>query len=221
MRNETRISLVDLRPEGVRFLGVSGVTQRYHKIPRGAIKVPVPNTNQNTGSSCGASCMQSICRHYGVGPKDKREYVADLQMDRRVGSHPHQIKRLVRKYGLRYREYLPMTRWQLIENLRDVKPAMLMIQAWGESEEENEHHQSYKGIWRQGHWVIAIGYDKTGVFFEDPFLQAARGYLSFRELDERWHDTGPHGKHMEHYGLVIWKPRVQKSAYLTQAERIS
>jgi len=43
-----------------------------------------------------------------------------------------------------------------------------MIQAEGEEKGNGGWRKSYKGIWSEGHWVIAIGYDRDGMFFEDP-----------------------------------------------------
>jgi len=97
---------------------------------------------------------------------------------------------------------------------------MLMIQAWGE-QEDGRGYRGYAGVWKNGHWVLAIGYDRAGIYFEDPSLQAVRGYLSLAELETRWRDTGPHGKRLHRYGLAIWKPRWSgPSAYVTRAERI-
>jgi hypothetical protein len=68
---------------------------------------------------------------------------------------------------------------------------------------------------------VAIGYDRDGVFFEDPSLQAVRGFMAYAELEERWHDVGPKKEHIEHYGLVLWKPQAKVSAYETRAERMA
>ncbi len=96
------------------------------------------------------------------------------------------------------------------------KPVMLMIQAWRDSETE----ESYEQEWNEGHWVVAIGYDRAGMYFEDPSLAAIRGFIPYAELEERWHDTGPKRKHMDHYGLTVWKPRMLRPAYLMRARRI-
>jgi ABC-type bacteriocin/lantibiotic exporter with double-glycine peptidase domain len=193
---------------------------RSYPIPHGAIKIPVPDTTQQTDSSCGASCLQAICKYYGVGKEDEWEYVHDLGMDPRVGSHPFQIIRTARRYGLITREHWPMSQEQLLRYLRDRKPVMLMIQAWGEQEGGAGYRRSYQDIWIDGHWVVAIGFDRRGVFFEDPSLQAVRGYLRFEELSQRWRDTGPRGKRMREYGLAVWKPGFRRSAYTTRAYRI-
>lgn len=199
--------------------------KRRHLIPRGAIKIALPDTTQIEEYSCGASCLQSISKYYGVGPDDEWDFVDDLKkvgMDKRVGSHPYQIRAVARKYGLRCEGHKKMTTAELLYYLRMKRPVMLMIQAWGVGEDEDEDYRiSYDKWWKDGHWVIAIGFDKKGIYFEDPSLQAVRGYLSFEELDARWRDTGPYGKHYDHYGVAIWKPGWRgPSVYYTRAEHI-
>ena len=55
------------------------VSQRqiFHPIPKGAIRVPVPDTSQQTDSTCGASSLQAVCKYFGVGPDD------EWQLDRK------------------------------------------------------------------------------------------------------------------------------------------
>ena len=145
-------------------------------------------------------------------------------MDPRVGSHPDQIRRLARHYRLKVREYDPMSFAQLRQELRWRHPVMIMIQAYGLKRQGKRRHmawrRNYTPDWDDGHWVIAIGYDREGFFFEDPVLEARRGWLSSEELLHRWHDTGPHGRHLPFYGAAIWKPGQHVSSYVTQAERI-
>src|SRR5437867_9637003 len=198
------------------------ITPEYHRIPRGAIKVPVPDTTQQTDYSCGASCLQAVCKYYGVGPNDEWEYVEALGMDRRIGCHPFQIIRFARLCGLKCREYWPMTvdqiKWELVRR----HPVLVMIQAWGAEKVggRSGRRRSYRDDWGHGHCVVAIGYDRTGLFFEDPVLQAVRGYLSYPEFETRWRDRGPHGRKMPNYGVAIWMPGARRSAYTTRAERI-
>ncbi len=192
----------------------------FRKITKGSIKISVPDTSQQEDYSCGASCLQAVCHYYGVGKEDEWEYVKDLKMDKRIGSHPFQIKRLARIYGLESMEIQPLAIKELRHWLQRRKPVLLMIQAWGEEKGKSGYRKSYKGIWEDGHWVVAIGYDHQGIFFEDPSLQAIRGYLSDSELEERWHDVGPHQRHIEHYGLILWKKGKTESIYSKRAERI-
>jgi predicted double-glycine peptidase len=190
--------------------------EKYKAIPEGAIRVPLPDTRQGEDYSCGASALQAISGYFGVGPKKEEDYVKALKMDARVGAHPFQIVRAARRYGLRVSEKKGMTVNEVKGCLDRGKPVMLMIQAWRDS----ETGKSYENEWKKGHWVVAIGYDRAGMYFEDPSLAAIRGFISYRELEERWHDTGPMGRHMEHYGLAVWKPRMLRPAYLTRARRI-
>ncbi len=190
----------------------------YHAIPPRAIRIPVPDTTQQTDYTCGASALQAVCKYYGVGPDEEYEFAKDMGMPR-TGSDPEHIIRAVEKYGLRYQEFYDMSRGQLRVCLSRRIPVILMLQAWGETE-SGSPRRGYKTIWEDGHWVVAIGYDRQGVFFEDPSSQAIRGFLSFRELDDRWHDWGPEYEHIDHYGIAVWKPGAQPSAYETRARRI-
>jgi uncharacterized protein YvpB len=83
------------------------------------------------------------------------------------------------------------------------RPVIMMLQAWGAT--KANPWPSYRKAWSDGHWVVAIGYDDDGVFFEDPSLRTVRGFMGFDELKVRWHDVGPHLGHMYYYGLSVWK----------------
>jgi len=195
-----------------------------HFIPVGAIHIPVPDVTQQTEYSCGAASLEAICKYYGVGKDDEWEFVKDLRMDTRVGSHPFQIIRLAKKYGLSVHPYEKMSMAQLIRELKWRHPVMLMIQAYGKEKKGKGKHKrwrkDYTPAWNNGHWVVAIGFDKSGVYFEDPSMEAMRGWLSYEELKCRWHDTGPHGRHLPQFGLAIWLAHKRKSSYDMMAERI-
>jgi predicted double-glycine peptidase len=192
------------------------MSAKYKAIPEGAIKVPLPDTRQSEDYSCGASALQAVSGYFGVGPEEEEDYVRDLRMDTRIGSHPFQIIRAAKKYGLRVSEKEGMTVNEVKAYLDRGKPVMLMIQAWRDSQTQ----KSYKKEWGKGHWVVAIGYDRAGMYFEDPSLAAIRGFISYAELKERWHDTGPKNRRMNHYGLAVWKPRMLRPAYLMWARKI-
>jgi predicted double-glycine peptidase len=192
------------------------MSAEYKAIPEGAIKVSLPDTRQGEDYSCGASALQAVSGYFGVGPEEEEDYVRDLKMDPRIGSHPFQIIRAAKRYGLRVSGKERTTVNEVKAYLDRGKPVMLMIQAWGDS----KTGKSYAKEWGQGHWVVAIGYDRAGMYFEDPSLAAIRGFISYAELEERWHDTGPKNRRMEHYGLAVWKPRMLRPAYLMRARKI-
>jgi predicted double-glycine peptidase len=68
---------------------------------------------------------------------------------------------------------------------------------------------SYAEEWDSGHWVVAIGYDDDKVYFEDPWIPHARAYLTWDELDDRWHDLDYDNSKVYRYGAAIWKPGSQ------------
>ncbi len=195
-----------------------------HRILKGAIEVPVPDVTQQTDYSCGPSCLEAIAKFYGVGKEDEWQFIRGLRMDPRVGSHPDQIRRLATSYRLKVREYDPMSLVQLRRELRWRHPVMLMIQAYGLKPGGKRRHmvwrRNYTPDWDDGHWVVAIGDDREGFFFEDPAIEARRGWLSSDELLSRWHDRGPHNRHLPFYGAAIWMPGRHVSSYETMAERI-
>lgn len=199
------------------------MSRHYRTIPAGAIHIRVPDVSQQTDYSCGASALQAVAKYYGVGPDDEWEFVRDLRMDHRIGSHPDQIKRAAEEYGLKWREYLPMSLDDLQSELQHRHPVLLMIQAWGEQKVRGRWtpRRDYRRDWKDGHWVVAIGYARGAVFFEDPSLNAVRGYLLDRDLDRRWHDTAHENIHMDHYGLAIWHPTIRRSSYERRAELIA
>ncbi len=181
----------------------------YFPIPRYAIKVPLPDTMQKTDYSCGASAVMAVCRYFGVGfdyEEDFIDILKKLGMKPAVGSHPYQLEKVLRYFKLKHKGFCNMTIRELKSYLRDGLPVIIMLQAYG-VDKRGFPLKSYEGVWKEGHWVVAIGYDETGVFFEDPSLQAIRGYIPYTDLERRWHDTGPKNEHIEHYGLAIWKPK--------------
>jgi predicted double-glycine peptidase len=188
---------------------------RYWRIPQGAIRVPVPDTTQDEDATCGASSLLSICLYYGVGPVEEREVVKAMGMDVRRGSNPEHIVRAAKRYGLQVRQKQPMSVRRLLYWVGKKKPVIVMLQAWGD-------RSSYKDDWEDGHWVVAIGWDDQGIYFEDPVMSEARGYLTYEEMDDRWHDVGRYGKHVPQYGAALWKDGVKPCAKdVKRARRIN
>jgi len=101
----------------------------------------------------------------------------------RGGSDPEHIIRAAKKYRLKIQEFRPMNIDQLKQFVSEGKPVMIMIQAW-----RDYASIKYKNDWCDGHWIVAIGYDKSGVYFEDPSLAAIRGFIKYSDLEIRWHD---------------------------------
>jgi predicted double-glycine peptidase len=191
-----------------------------HPIPHGAIKVPVPEVRQQTDWSCGSSSLQAVCGYYGVGPTEEWEVSRDLGTDHRIGAQPFQLIRTARGYGLDTEELRNQTDTTQLRTVLDTgRPILIMIQAWGDPDKFRDA-ADYARVWNEGHWVVAIGSDVEGVFFEDPSLAGIRGYLSNSDLELRWRDIGPHNRYMPGFGIVMWKRGVASPAYFTRARHI-
>jgi len=185
------------------------MVKRYYSISRNAIKVPLPDTKQKRNYSCGPAAVMAVCRYFGVGFDYEKDFIRlfeKLGMKPSVGSHPYHLEKVLRYFKLKHKGFCDMTIKQLRSYLRNGLPVIMMLQAYGE-DRNGIPLKTYEGVWKEGHWVVAIGFDETGIFFEDPSLEAIRGYIPYNELEVRWHDTGAKNEPIEHYGLVVWKPK--------------
>ncbi len=191
---------------------------KYKSIPKNAIKIPLPDSRQYEDFSCGAVALQSILGYYGKGLEEEWTLIKELKIDPRVGTNPNQLERFAKKLGYKIKIIQPMSLKELKNLLKQKKPVIMMIQAWKDFKKMTK---SYAKDWADGHWVVAIGYDKTGIYFEDPELTAIRGYIPYKELEQRWHDIDAHNRHIHNYGMAIWKPLTKKPAYLARARFIS
>jgi predicted double-glycine peptidase len=178
--------------------------------------IELPSTVQATGHTCGAAALLSICSYYGRGPSTEAEVVADMGFGE-DGSDPAHVLRALERYGMHSREYRPMTARQLARCLDRGRPVLMMLQAWPDAAPVT----GFAGVWNSGHWLVAIGYDARGVYFEDPSLEDARGYLSHEALDERWHDIeGPDERHVQRYGIEIWRQRIVNTQRVSRVRAI-
>jgi predicted double-glycine peptidase len=182
----------------------------------------VPNTFQQTDYTCGPASLLAVCEYFGVGPRTEREIKADMGTPP-TGADPGHIMQALVKYGLEFKPFYPMSIRQLKASVDRRRPVILMLQAWGETT-QGKWRPTYQWIWRDGHWVVAIGYDANGVFFEDPSIRTARGFIAFDELKERWHDWGARYEHMYYYGICVWKakrPRRQRKGRIEHVRRFT
>lgn len=166
--------------------------------------IELPNVVQATDYTCGAAALLAVGSYYGVGPAREREVVRDMGFGEE-GSDPAHLVGAARAYGLHVREYRGMTDRQLVRCLDRGRPVVLMLQAWP----EKGPVAGFRDVWDSGHWVVAIGHDARGVYFADPSLEGARGFLGHGALAERWHDIeGVEERRTYRYGVAMWRQRV-------------
>lgn len=177
---------------------------------RAAIWIDLPNVVQRHDHTCGAACLLAVAVYYGAGAPTEAELVQAMGFDER-GSDPAHLLAGAAYCRLEVQEYRPMSDTDLRACLDAHRAVVLMLQAWG-------GRRSYADHWTDGHWVVAIGYDRRGVFVEDPMLECVRGFVTWTDLGERWHDVeGPSDERVERYGVAMWRPRVRSSRYARRA----
>jgi len=155
-----------------------------------------PNLRQTYEYDCGAQAMQSVLAYYGM---DVREgIIMQIAETTRGGTKISGLTKVARKYGLKTR--VAKLTVEKVKRYIDRKiPVILFMQAWPNNGKKivNWLHE-----WDSGHYVVAIGYDKDRIYFEDP-ASFNIAYLTYDELKTRWHDV-ENGKKYEHYGLVVY-----------------
>lgn len=170
---------------------------------------------QSTPYTCSAAVISAILYYYG---KDVREgeiskalgiqgEVTRVGLDPKfklilidtTGPSPQQLVKCLNHYGLKTCSGNHML-------LEDIKlyidknfPVILSLQAYSLSDISD--YSKYNN----GHYVVAIGYDdsKNILICEDPSINTNRGYLKYKEIDQRWHDID-YGIKSEHFGIVVF-----------------
>lgn len=167
------------------------------KINPDSIKIWLPEVQQKTHFSCGAAAVHSVCAYYGLGLESHYDYFAYLETDETYGTPPNKIVSYFKEVGINCKMVYNMSIRSLCQELQKKRPVILVLQAYGAA-------KNYKNN-GNGHYLVAIGYDKKNIIFEDPWLNCTRGYIPKNELLTRWHDLDYKGQHHEQLGIIAWK----------------
>jgi predicted double-glycine peptidase len=193
-------------------------------IPLGTIKIPLRDVQQPDDYSCGAAAFMSICSYYNVGPRNIEVLKKELHTDPDEGTYYKNISQFAEKLGLKADLETPMSLARLKELIDQGKPVICSIQAYS-----NKKHPDYTKN-DDGHYVVAIGYDKQeNFYFMDPsanyegvVANPRYGCLSKAEFELRWHENeGMHGA-QEVYsklGIAIY-PDPKNGGSLLRARKI-
>lgn len=170
-----------------------------------------PNVRQSTEYRCGVVCVQTILVYYG---EDYREdelisQVTDKNTDMSDNKKSANIPKIVQ--FLKEKGYSVDNKQMTIDELiryidRDI-PVIIVLQAW-------EDKDDYTLEWNSGHYVVAIGYTKNKILFEDPSTFQT-SYLTFKELMGRWHDQDEDTRYIQ-YGIAVYgkKPKFDKNKWV-------
>ena len=142
----------------------------------------VPDVRQSTGYTCGAAALQAILAYWGTDVREDR-LAARLHSTPEAGTHPLEILRVAREFGLTadLREGLELA--DLERALADGATVIVDLQAW-----RDRTDLPWAETWDDGHYMVLLGMDAGNLYFEDPSLLGARGKIPRAEFVERWHD---------------------------------
>ena len=176
--------------------------KKWMHVPDSHIKVDLPSTQQTKNFSCGPGALRSIAVHFKVGPDSEQYYISKCKANPKKGTNPKDLIRVALELGLKVKSKEGMTLSELQGYLDKNIPVICSVQAWGDKEDYKTNNS--------GHYIAAIGYSKTRIYFMDPSLKGSRGFMSNKEFMSRWHDEEYGGTHYEQLGIAIWKSSREK-----------
>lgn len=157
--------------------------------------IEFPEFKQISKYDCGATAMEAVLTYFGVDIKEKN--IMDIAHTDATGTTIDGLIRVVDKVGLKHK--LGTMSCDEVKKYIDKKiPVILLLQAWSLRPDTE-----WTKDWNDGHYVVAIGYDKDKMYFEDPWI-CARSFLTFDELEERWHGKVKGDDKQSHIGLVVF-----------------
>jgi len=142
----------------------------------------VPDVRQSTGYTCGAAALQAVLAYWGTEEREDR-LAARLHSTPEAGTHPLEILRVAREFGLSadLREGLVLA--DLEAALASGTTVIVDLQAWRERTD-----LPWTETWDDGHYMVLLGMDGESLYFEDPSLLGSRGTIPRAEFIDRWHD---------------------------------
>ena len=159
------------------------------------IMLKFPELQQDFDYDCGPKALQAVFSYYGLEAKAEqiRKKAGTTKQD---GTLVEGMVKAIRGYGLKCISKL-MTPEMVKDFIRRKIPVILLLQAWREKKVD------WSKDWSDGHYVVAIGYDKNKFYFEDPWT-TKRTFLTIAELKTRWHDKDRKGNKYINQGIAIY-----------------
>lgn len=159
--------------------------------------IPFPQFRQSTEWSCGATTLQMVLAYYGIDSREER-------LRKHAGTTPKRgttaggLQRVVREHGLRFAAKQQMTASEVQQYIQKKIPVILLLQAWTKKKNVN-----WRNDWKDGHYVVAIGYNARHMIFADP-ASIHRTILTYPELEQRWHDIDAGKTTYDHFGIAVY-----------------
>jgi predicted double-glycine peptidase len=162
----------------------------------------LPTLRQSTLDTCGPVAVQLILEYHGIDARER-----DLDKALKVGPSGTSVENIV-KYlkseGFKVEAKEGSTIDEIKGLVDDGVPSIVDLQAW-----PDKPSKGWEDGWGEGHYAVAVGYTDKHVIFSDP-SSIYDTYLTYEELDRRWHDTDGKIK-LDHYVII---PRGKRPVYL-------
>ncbi len=154
-----------------------------------------PVLRQTYNYDCGAKALQSVLVYYGIEIREDK--IINFAHTNRDGTPIKGIQETLEKHGLSYISK-SMNLDEIKHFINNEIPIIIVMQAWAENQNVN-----WKKDWKDGHYVVIIGYDSNKLYFEDP-SSFERTFLEYDEFKNRWHDIDVNGKKYVNYGIAVF-----------------
>lgn len=174
--------------------------EQFKNVPK--VLIDFVDLRQIYNFDCGVTALQQVLIYYGI---EKREDELIKMLDtKKTSIEEHGTKMLkmveVAKYFGLDAEILKNVTIKKIKELIDNKiPPIILLQAWRDYSAGN---LNWEKDYKDGHYCVAIGYNDTCLFFEDP-SSIVRTYLTFEEFEKRWHDMDDNNKTKINHAAVV------------------
>jgi len=146
----------------------------------------IPNVRQSNDYSCGVACLMSILAYYDKFDGNENDLGKKLKTTYEEGTEPDNIVKVAKEYGLKSYIKEHCTIDDLKKFVENKIPVIISYQAWT----NRKRNINWQKIESDGHYSVLIGIDDDKVYFSDPSLLNKIGFLSIKELMDRWHDEG-------------------------------
>lgn len=168
--------------------------------------IRVPWCRQDNGTYCCPACMQSVIYYYFANDPKER-FIHQDTLAKELGTNEEgtpfgTIEKVAKSHGLKAKSYHNMKLHSLKSNLDRGRSVICSIQAW------QDFYTPYKHDWNDGHFVIAIGYDKKNVYFMDPSVLGNYTFIPIHQFLDRWHDLDvDEVTKLIQSGVVVWRDK--------------
>lgn len=154
-----------------------------------------PSVKQSTVDNSGICAIQSVLAYYGENYRED-QISNEIRISNNEMSDKTSVDNILNLFM--NKDYKVESRSMNINELlyfinRDI-PVILLIQAWGDMDD-------YSDEWKSGHYVVAIGYTRNKILFQDS-TSFQLCYLTYEELMTRWHDQDEDRKYIN-YGIAV------------------